>query len=197
METQGCPNASRAQKRRHGFVHFSIHFRDMPIQNKWPNRNSRLFERRCFVWTRAHFLPLPFYRPTNLRKSDGFARTRRHFPKRTLFVIALVIFGRMPQPGIAKKNGFGRRGVQVLYWFPKCISPEAASEGAGATEVACAFPRFSKSGRFARTRRPVLMTRIHCKFQAPRSTRFASTKHLFVRRHKCKFTIFCPARCSA
>ena len=76
----------------------------MRSRKKMTNRNSRLFKRGCFVWARAQILPLLFFPPRQLRKSDGFARTRRHLPKRIRFVIALVIFGRMPQPGIAQKS---------------------------------------------------------------------------------------------
>ena len=37
-------------------------------------------------------------------ESERFARTRRHFTKKVRFVIALVITGRRPRPGIATKR---------------------------------------------------------------------------------------------
>jgi len=37
-------------------------------------------------------------------ESERFARTRRHFTKKVRFVITLVITGRIPWPGIAKKS---------------------------------------------------------------------------------------------
>ena len=52
-------------------------------------------------------------------ESERFARTRRHFTKKVRFVTALVITGRRPWAGIAKKNAFGRRVAQHLMWFPE------------------------------------------------------------------------------
>jgi hypothetical protein len=37
-------------------------------------------------------------------ESERFARTRGHFTKKLRFVTTLVIFGRMPWSGIAKKS---------------------------------------------------------------------------------------------
>ena len=96
-----------------------------------------------------------------------------------------------------QKNVFGRRMGHYLCWLPEWIWPEAASEGAGATEVTCAFPRVPKRARFARMRRPVSRIRNHCKLQALRNGSFASTEHLFVGSHKYTFTKCQALRCSA
>jgi len=52
-------------------------------------------------------------------ESERFARTRAHFTKKVRFVTALVITGRRPWPGIAKKYAFGRSVAQHCFWFPE------------------------------------------------------------------------------
>ena len=59
-------------------------------------------QKRLFRLGQTANSALAIFPPRQLRKSDGFARTRRHLPERIRFVISLVIFGRRPQPGIAK-----------------------------------------------------------------------------------------------
>ena len=59
------------------------------------------------------------------------------------------------------------------------------------------FSCFSKGGRFARTRQPLSRTRIHHKFQAPKSSRFAWTNRLFVGSLEYNFETMLSSRGSA
>ena len=99
-------------------------------------------------------------------QSKGSVRTRRHFAKRVRFVTALEILRPKARPRNTNKNASGRRAAQYCRWFPELIWPGAASEEAGASEVACAFPCVFPKVDVSRTRRPVSRTRIHCKFHA-------------------------------
>ena len=50
-------------------------------------------------------------------ESERFARRRRHLTNNVRFAFALVITGRRPWSGIAKKYAFGRRVAQHPPWF--------------------------------------------------------------------------------
>ena len=94
----------RAQKCRHWICSVYKAFPSNATLKKFGKPEFATVHKRLFRLGESANSALAIFSPRQLRKSDGFTRTRRHLPKRIRFVIALVIFGRMPQPGIAQKN---------------------------------------------------------------------------------------------